>query len=173
MRNTIIGLRLILEGKALELAAAATEVKRTTQLVAEIQSQLTAMDLRSLETESRPVEVAPTCHQLSWLLSWPPPSPQICEALSFEEWLASVPAGAVPVYDLAAGDEIEIETEQAEADAAAAVAGVQAAAPAAFASPALGATAIPFRAARARVELPYPRPRGRADTVEPKDDDRS
>ena len=128
---------------------------------------LTPMDLRSLKTESRPVELAA---QLATALA-----PNV--RASFEEWLASVPAGAVP-EDLAAGDKIEIKTEQAEQDAAAAVAGAQAAAPAAFASPALeaavAAAAIPkARAARARVELPHPRPRQRADTVDPEDDERS
>ena len=39
LNKEIIGLRLILEGKALELAEAATEVKKATQCVAEVQSK--------------------------------------------------------------------------------------------------------------------------------------
>ena len=125
LNKEIIGLRLILEGKALELAEAATEVKKATQCVAEVQSKLTAIDLMQLEAAPRPAEVSPELTPIQIAV-------QLATALdpftraSFEAWMASVPAGAVPVYDMAAGD--ELMAGQAE-QAAAAAAGAEAMTP--------------------------------------------
>ena len=168
LNKEIIGLRLILEGKALELAEAATEVKKATQCVAEVQSKLTAIDLMQLEAAPRPAEVSPELTPIQIAV-------QLATALdpftraSFEAWMASVPAGAVPVY-MAAGD--ELMAGQAE-QAAAAAAGAEAMTAAGVAMPALGAAFTPFRAARVRTD-PYIQSKRRLENeLDAKDDGRS
>jgi hypothetical protein len=177
LNEEIIGLRLILDGKAAELATAAEDVKKASQYVVEVQSRMTAADLLQLQPPPQPMKAVPylTPVELAAQLATHPDLDAGTRA-SFETWMANVPAGAVavPVFSIASDQEMTTrpsdQGNQAEADAYSLLdghAGADGAGPpsaphrARIEPPVVGA----FRTSRARSD-PYQRPKRRTVKAE-------
>lgn len=178
LNEEIIGMRLILEGKVAELAAAAAEAKTSNLVVAEVQSRMTVADglqiaalpaTAAVQAALRPIQIA------ALLANALDPGMRA----SFDSLMASVtvtPPAVSAIY-IGSGDEHMKDPDELAAAAAASAANAAAAGASAAGSTAKAPLrtrsgpplAAPFRSARARTD-PYQRRKRNPVKEEPSDD---